>query len=120
VSKIEKLSDRAKRGEYELVEPLDYRLLEKLPPEGTTAFNLYPIGTTVKELSKDFKQIPQTQISARIRSMHVQGLAKKVRMLGAELGEQRKGRASAGSAWQLTESGAKLLANWKEKSSNGS
>lgn len=111
-----RVAEKAERGEYDLIEPLDYLLLSELEPEGTSLAGLYPIGTTIKSLAKKerFKEVPSTLIAARIRSMHVQQLVKKVKMAGAD--KERKG--ATGSAWQVTESGQKLLQTWKGMNGN--
>lgn len=98
-----RLGEKAARGEYELIEPLDYLLLSELPEIGTTLAGLYQIGSTVAELEKKFP-LTSSQIHARIRSLHVQGLVTKVKQMG-----------SAGKwAWQRSEAGTAVVDKWKE------
>lgn len=105
------IQERANKGEYELVLPLDARLMEELPPEGTMFADLYLVGGTVNDLQKKFPQVPKNAISARIRSLHVQGMVTKIRTFG---------NASAGWAWQRTARGSKVVkSNPKEKATNG-
>lgn len=104
----ERIADKAARGVYSLVEPLDYLILDKLVDEGTTMGGYYPLGTTVVNLVKQFeKQVPSSVISGQLRSMYIQGLVVKIKIAGA----------TAGHAWQRTERGVKALNEWKERNS---
>lgn len=98
------------RGEAEdysdLVLPLDYMILELMPREGTTFSGLYPIGSTVKDITKKLNgAVPSTIISARVRLMNELGLCQKVKALGA---------TTHGFAWQRTDKADQLLKQWKE------
>lgn len=106
-TRYERLGDRAARGEYELVEPLDYLLLGELPEAGTMLAGLYQIGSTVAELEKKFP-LTSSQIHARIRSLHVQGLVVKVKTFGTGAGKW---------SWQRSEEGSALVDKWKETQS---
>ncbi len=96
--KVTPLQARAARGDFDLVLPLDLLLLEKLPVEGTTMGGVYEIGSTVREIHKTIP-VSVGSIAARLRSMEVQGLTRKVRMVGN----------NGTTAWQHTKLGKKLL-----------
>lgn len=99
------LSARAARGEFDLIVPLDYKILGELQDEGTMLAGLYEIGTTVKEVSKKYPQITRGTVSGRLRSMLMQGLTKKVKLVGTK---------SSGASWQRTELGKKMWEEWKK------
>ena len=108
-SEYERMGDKAARGEYDLVLPLDYLLLEQLQPEGTMFAGLYQIGTTVESLAamEQFKPLGRNIISGRMRVLHLQGLVVKVTRLGTSE------RIKNGAAWQRTKKADELLAAWR-------
>lgn len=111
-----RVGDRAAKGDYTLIEPLDYMILDKLPDEGTTMGGIYPLGASVANLVKLFKKetgqdVPSGVFSGQLRSMHMQKLAVKVKVTGI---------GSAAFAWQRTKEGKKLLNKWKERNSGES
>lgn len=100
-------------GEYELVVPLDYKLLEELPVEGTMLADLYEIGSTVKEIQKKYPALHSGSIARRLSTMMRYGLTRKVRIIG------RAGNSGT-FAWQRTHKADKLLSTWKkENHANG-
>lgn len=106
------LKDKAARGEYSLMEPFDYMVLEKLPEVGTLFAGLYPLGETAKSLISKFpkiegKPIPSTTMSSRLLVLHKQGLVSKI-------DTTVPGTGTRGS-WQRTRAGTKLYKEWKEK-----
>lgn len=104
----ERTREAAARGEYDLVEPLDYLILELMEPEGSMVSGLYPLGTTVISMNKKLK-LSSPVISSRVRILHLMGLTKKVHSLGSGTGKK---------AWQRTPEADRLLKEWRE--SNGS
>ena len=109
------IEQRAAAGEYSLIEPFDYLILGLLPDQGTLFAGLYPLGETALNLGKkmpktpDKKNIPSSQIQARLRSLTLQGLVIK----GATIG--RGGKA----IWQRTPRGADIYKAW-QGAKNGS
>ena len=97
---------RLKEGKLQLVEPLDYLILEKLPEEGTTLGGLVPLGETVRNLKsgEPFKQLPKAAdtLGGRLRAMEVYGLVVNVVMPGETRG------------WQRTKLGEKHLTEWRK------
>jgi hypothetical protein len=109
----ERVAEKAARGEFTLVEPLDYLILEKLPEEGTLFAGLYPLGETVANISKNLpkvngKTFPSTVVTNRIRSMQAQGLTTDTR------------GATATRIWQRSRHASQLFKTWKEKQSGSS
>lgn len=105
--KYTRISDRVEEtGEYELVLPLDTLILGVLEKEGSTFGGLYEIGTPapeiIKKLSLDGK-MKASQVGSRLNTLRMQGLAKRVRLLGAK----------SGWGWQRTGAGDVLLAKMK-------
>lgn len=98
------LKERAAKGEFTLVEPLDYLLLEMLPEEGELVMGLYPLAKTVDQLRKE-KLSPLTpgQVSGQIRSLSAQGLVIMVRTRSH----------TTSRAYQRTELGKKVYEEWK-------
>lgn len=109
----ERRRELAAQGIYDLILPLDYKILEQLPEEGTMVADLYPLGETIQNLKKKFPEMPGDQVfSARIRSMEAQGLTLKVRAVG------NSGAGSRNNAWQRTKTASALLAKWKAGNDN--
>jgi len=106
--KYEGLEERAKRGEYQLVAPLDFKILGFLHEEGATFAGLYPIGDTVRALSKRFTGVKgglDTKIiTTRLRILHIQGIVQQVTSVGS---------GAHTTLWQRTALGSELLRNWK-------
>jgi hypothetical protein len=99
--------NKAERGIYTLVDPLDYMLLGLLPKEGELVFGLYPLGETVTALVKKFtpeqqKHLKTSMVSGRLVAMHVQGLV-----------ANSPGRASDRKIWQRTAAGEEAFNKWK-------
>jgi hypothetical protein len=105
----EKRIEAVKKGNYDLVEPLDQMLLSYLPEVGTLALGLYPLGETVPNILKKFtpeqqKHLTSASVAARLRSMSVQGLAEA----------SNSGIAVGGkNIWQRTKAGTTLVNKWK-------
>lgn len=111
----ERLSDRAKRGEYQLAVPIDYILMSFLPEEGTLFAGLYPMGESVVNIRKKFspeqqKVLATKDISARLRVLHSQDLA-----LPVYSGSSTRGKL----VWQRSLKATELVNEWK-KETNGS
>lgn len=101
--RYERIEDKAKRGEYTLVEPLDYVLLGELPDEGELVMGLYPLAKSVDQLRKEkFSMLSPGSMGGQLRSLMLQGLVVSV-----------KTRGPASHAYQRTEAGKKLHREWK-------
>lgn len=98
------IKKKLERDGIELVDPLDYKILELLPVEGTTMSGLYPLGTLVKEVSRTLK-IPSGVATGRVRYMDYAGLVKQIKALGS---------GTAKHAWQRTFLGDKYLTEWRD------
>lgn len=94
-------------GGYDPVLPLDKLLLEELPPEGSLILGVYPDGKSAKDLQKAVAngQLPMTQISTRMRVLHLFGLALRTKTVRA-----------SGAVYQITDEGKKYLASWGSNS----
>lgn len=105
-----KLRERSARGDYELIEPLDYLLMEKLPEVGEMFAGLYPMGETVQNLSKKFPTpnglLDTTTITNRMRALDAQGLTSHTRSAISSNGSK---------IWQRTAKGTDLVRKWKTK-----
>lgn len=104
----ERVEEKAKRGEFNLVEPLDYLILEKLPEQGSLFGGLFPLGETVANIAKNLpklegKMFPSDIVTSRVRSMQLQGLTLHT-----------KGATST-RIWQRTPRATQLFNAWKEK-----
>lgn len=87
----------------DLINPLDFLILEKLPEEGEIAFGLYPQGESTQNLSNtSFKPLTPTQLAMRLRILQTLGLVLKVTMLS---------RTKEG--WQRTTKGKEVYETWK-------
>lgn len=96
-------------GNYMLVDPLDYLLLQMLPDEGSIFAGLYPNGETVENMRTKFtpeqrKAITSSTISTRIRVMSLLGL-----VVSKHRGSNTRGRL----VWQITPAGKDVLKKWK-------
>lgn len=107
----ERISSKAARGKFSLVEPLDYMIMGALPDEGTLFAGLYPLGETAQNIVKKFPKGPDgatppvSIITGRLHTLKTQGLIKGH--------DSVPGAASA--VWQVTSRGKKLFNEWKEK-----
>jgi hypothetical protein len=100
-----RLADRVKGGEYELVEPLDYLILEMLQDEGELMGGYYPLTTSITALRKAFKELNAAEpnlLANRVRVLALQGLTIKVRIAGA-----------GKNGWQRTKAGKELADKWR-------
>lgn len=92
-----------KTGEYELIDPLDYKLLEVLPEEDAMFAGLYPLGETAIALSNKLKGVLDShQVAQRLRVMLHQGLVVKKKALGS----------SETAIWQRTATGKEVYEKW--------
>ena len=89
----------------ELIVPLDYAILDKLPDEGSVV-GYHPLGRTVRVLAPEFEGVDSEQLSGRLKSMELMGLTKGIKV--TPVGQ--------GRGWQVTPLGKKLLKSWKENS----
>jgi len=94
------------RGEEVLIDPMDYILLDNLPPEGTMFAGAYPDGPTSIELAHNLFEgkLKPSHLAARLRVLRLCGLAVTV---------NRRGRSD--KVWQINEAGDAYLAKWKER-----
>ena len=94
------------RGDEVLVDPMDFILLDSLPPEGTMFAGAYPDGPSSQDLAANLFEgkIPAAQVAPRLRVLSV---------LGFCLHANRRGVTDR--VWQITEKGEQLLADWKRK-----
>lgn len=107
----EAMSEKAKRGEYTLVEPLDYMILDFLHEDGQMFAGLYPLGDTVQGLHKKFTKeqqaaLPAVSLSSRLRVMNIQGLV-IIKYSGVSAGGKM--------IWQRTKAGTGVVKKWKEE-----
>jgi hypothetical protein len=94
------------KPETNLVEPLDFLILDLLPPEGTTAFGVYPDGQTAASLSKQIGEgrLKTSTFSTRLRVLKLMDYTTSKRGISG---------ATKGQVWQRTEAGEKALHRWK-------
>lgn len=102
--KEQSLAERFKAGDRShLILPLDAKLIELLPDDGTSVGGLYQIGSTAAELKKKLDgALTSPQISTRLRLMNEMGLVQSVRTLGA----------TRGASWQKTSTGKEFAEAW--------
>lgn len=104
---VEKLAEKGRLGNYQLIEPLDLILMGHLPKEGALFGGLYPLGETVQNLYLKFeKKVKITTISTRLRVLNIQGLVVNTMSVSEGRGK---------TVWQRTPKGDQLLADRKEK-----
>jgi len=91
-----------------VIDPLDYQILDMLPPEGTLIFGAYPDGKTSQEIAQSPSvaegKMPSSQIGNRMT------------VLGNKLGwvVKKKGIGTSNKhVWQRTKQGEKALHKWK-------
>lgn len=99
-----RLAEKAAKGEYELVEPLDYLILERLPDEGELVMGYYPMAATVPQLRKEgFGEVLSAgEMGGALKRLNIQGIVARV---------TTRGTKSFG--YQRTELGKNLLKKWK-------
>lgn len=112
----ERVSERAKKGNYQLAVPLDYFLIGFLPNQGELFAGLYPMGETVSNILKKFPPEQQNvldtkTLSARLRVLHQQDLVEPV-----YAGSSSRGKI----VWQRTPAAVKILQEWKKETNGGS
>lgn len=103
------IAERAAEGDYDLVIPLDFKILEEMPAFGTTLAGMYELGTTVGSIAKTYPMVSSGSIAARVRNLHAMGICHMVKLIGGP------GGAGKTIAWQRTELGDRLLKEWKDK-----
>jgi len=103
----EQIAARAAKGDYTLVEPMDYMIIGHLNDEGTMFAGAYPLAHTTTQVSRDVfnKQIPATLIGPRMNSLTIQGLVIQVKVPG-NLGK---------NAYQRTQKGKHVYEEWSRK-----
>jgi hypothetical protein len=102
-----KIREKAARGVFDLIEPLDYWIIAALPDEGEMVLGAYPAGKSVVQLNKEIAEgrIGTSILTPRVKQLNFQGL-----VVGA------KGIGTGGAKiWQATPKGRELYATWKEK-----
>jgi hypothetical protein len=101
----ESLAEINARGEYSLVEPLDYMILAQLQDEGTLMGGYYPLADSPAQLrKKHFPELTVTLLTVRLRVMHMQELVKIVNTAGTR-----------SSGWQRTSKGKELVEAWQQQ-----
>jgi len=100
----------AERGEYSLVEPMDYQILGHLHDEGTMFANAYRLGHTTQQISRDVFEgmIPASQMGPRMSSLKAQKLVIQFEVPGT-LGKK---------SYQRTQKGKQVYEEWSSR--NGS
>lgn len=102
------LEDRFDNGDRSMiVEPLDWLILQVLPPEGTLAGGMYPVGETVPGVVKKLGGGPVTVpiVSSRVRILAVVGLAVRKKAVGS----------AKGLVWQITKKGEEAVKLWTQQ-----
>ena len=107
-SPYENIAKLVSEGRYDdfLFDPLDYKLMEQLPKEGTLFGGLYQVAENSQSLSKKFPLTPAF-IGARLRIMAQGGLLSRVRAI------QRGSRVG----FQITSTGEEVLKAWQQRQS---
>jgi hypothetical protein len=102
-----RVADQARAGTLELIDPLDYLILDKLPKEGTTMGGIIPLGLSARDLAATALKgvLEGNAVGGRLTMMKMAGLATDVRTLGH--------KQSGIRGWQITSLGEKYLADWK-------
>lgn len=109
MTKAKNLAERAAEGDFDLVVPLDYLILDEMTAPGTMLAGLYELGTTTKEIARKYNAVSPGTVAARARNMGVMGMCRKVKLVGAHTSKSHSGH----TAWQRTELGDKMLQEWK-------
>lgn len=104
------IREKAARGEYTLVEPMDQKILGHLNDEGTMFADAYLLAHTVGQIGRDVFNgaIENTIIGPRMNSMTQQGLVVPVKVPG-NLGKR---------AYQRTANGKRVYEDWSRKNGN--
>lgn len=111
----ERLAEQASKGEYTLLDPLDYLVLEKLHEEGEMFAGLYPLGDSSQAVTKKFDlpkgaELSPHTVAVRLRALSVQGLAVFHTSIPG---------AGGSAIWQRTKKGKSMYKEWAERRSNG-
>lgn len=97
------------KGEYQLVEPLDYIILSHLPDEGELVMGYYPYAKSAKQLVRDdMPGLKGPMLIGPIRRLAIQGLI--VRVVTRSVRE---------NAYQRTKLGKKMYEEWARKNNKG-
>lgn len=103
----ENLRQLAARGDFsKLVEPLDYKILEHIPDEGTMFANLYPIGASAPEVAKKLTPLDAKTVGIRFRVLIAYGLIDKVHGLRSSINQ-----------YQRTKMGKEVFEKWLQQQS---
>lgn len=99
----------ARKTKMQLVDPLDFLLLEELPEQGSQV-GIVPLGRTVPDLVRHerFTGLTSDQVSGRLRYMAQQGLTTTVNVLPV----------SRGKGYQITPAGKRALREWRAQHRN--
>lgn len=98
------MKDQNAKGEYRLVEPLDYLILEQLQDEGELFAGYYPLATVAATMRKEhFPELPMNIIATRLRMLNMQELAVPIQTVGSKYG------------WQRTKKGKELMEAWRQQ-----
>jgi hypothetical protein len=96
------IQEKADKGEFTLIEPLDYLILEILPDEGELVMGFYPFAKSSGQLVKErFTSFTPSQMAQDVRRLLRQRLAVQVRIRASEHG------------WQRTKRGKEVYEAWK-------
>lgn len=102
----ENLREKSARGEFELIDPMDYMILELLPDEGELVMGYYPFTKDADTLVKErFTDMRPGQLAGNMRRLIIQGLVIRVRTRAAK---------SRSHGYQRTAQGRKLFDEWKK------
>ena len=101
------LAEKASQGIYDLVEPLDYLILELLPEEGELVMGYYPLTKTTRQLQKEkFADFSPGEMAGCMKRLSLQSLVVRVRT---------RGRKQSSYGYQRTAKGKELYEEWKKK-----
>jgi hypothetical protein len=105
-----KIQERAAQGDYTLIDPLDYKIIEVLHDEGEMFAGAYPLASGVSQINREAfdGQLKNQMLGPRFNSLAMQGLIVQVLVPG-NMGKH---------AYQRTAEGKKVLNEWRRR--NGS
>lgn len=99
------IEEQAKKGDYVLVDPLDYLILGALPDEGELVMGYYPFAKTVQQLAKEnLPGMKGSQLVGPIRRLLIQDLIKRVAT-----------RNTRENAYQRSMKGKELFEKWEQE-----
>jgi hypothetical protein len=99
-----KVKEQVTEGIYEMVEPLDYLILDALPKQGMTLGGVTPLGETARNLqATKFSVLEVSAIAGRLHALGAAGLAVPIKMAAAK----------GSKGWQVTPQGRKYVEAWK-------